>query len=33
MLTPADWRELLRFFCWLPPEQLFPPESPAPGVD
>ena len=26
-----DWRELLKFFCRIPPEQIFPPETPGPG--
>jgi hypothetical protein len=32
MTSLIDWREVLRFFCWLPPEQLFPPESPDPDL-
>jgi hypothetical protein len=28
-----DWRELLQFFCWIPPDQIVSPETPAPGLD
>ena len=30
MLTLPDWRELLRFFCWIPPDQLFGPDPDDP---
>ena len=27
-----DWRELLTFFCRIPTDQLFPPETPGPDL-
>ncbi len=26
MLPDLDWRDVLRFFCWIPPDQLFGPD-------
>lgn len=27
MLPFIDWRELLRFFCWIPPEDFLEPDG------